>query len=70
MEVKTSKIPGQIELANQTIKKWLGKALNGQAEKRWIDYLNITVYKYNTTVHRATNQSPLCFSMDSLDLMD
>jgi hypothetical protein len=49
---------GQIERANQTIKKWLGKALNGQAEKRWIDYLDISVYKYNTTVHRATNQSP------------
>ncbi|KAG0440405.1 Transposon Tf2-6 polyprotein [Dictyocoela muelleri] len=49
---------GQIERLNQTIKKWLSKALSNTQEKRWIDVLSTVVHKYNLTRHRATNQSP------------
>ena len=49
---------GQVERVNKTIKTWLSKQLHRAEQKRWIDHLSNVVYKYNTTVHRATNQSP------------
>ena len=55
---RNPKAQGVVERVNQTIKRWLAKVLHGSQVKRWIDYLNKVVYKYNTTVHRATGQSP------------
>ena len=49
---------GQVERVNQTIKRSLSKTLCNSTEKRWIDYLDLVVFKYNTLIHRATNQSP------------
>jgi transposase InsO family protein len=59
---------GQIERANQTIKRCLEKALNGVQEKRWIDFLPTVVHKYNITIYRATNKSPFCLVTDSMAL--
>jgi hypothetical protein len=49
---------GQIERLNQTIKRFLSKALSERQEKRWIDVLAAVTHQYNTTLHRATNQVP------------
>jgi hypothetical protein len=55
---RNPRVQGQVERVNQTIKRRLSKALNGVAEKRWVDLLPIIVRQYNTTIHRATNKSP------------
>lgn len=52
------KAQGVVERVNQTVKRWLAKILHGTARKRWIDHLSNVVHKYNTTIHRATGNSP------------
>ncbi|KAI5152326.1 hypothetical protein ENBRE01_2744 [Enteropsectra breve] len=47
---------GQVERFNQTLKRRLGKAVEGSG--RWIDAHDKVVYEYNITLHRATNQTP------------
>ncbi len=49
---------GQVERANQTIKRMLGKPIFDEKSEKWVDKLSSIIYKYNTTVHRATNKSP------------
>jgi transposase InsO family protein len=55
---RNPKAQGIVERVNQTIKRWLAKVLHRSIDKTWIHHLHKVVYKYNTTVHRATNQSP------------
>jgi hypothetical protein len=55
---RNSRVQGQVERVNQTIKRRLSKALNGVAEKRWVDLLPIIVRQFFTTIYRATNKSP------------
>ena len=47
-----------VEIVNQTLKRLLGKVLFSKESIRWIDYHDKIVYKYNISVHRATNKSP------------
>lgn len=49
---------GQIERANQTLKRWLAKSLHESGSNRWINILDKIVHKYNLTIHRATGRSP------------
>ena len=49
---------GQIERANQTIKRFLGKELHERQSHRWIDIIDDINHTYNITIHRATKQSP------------
>ena len=55
---RNPKSQGQIERANQTIKRWLAKTMNSLNEKKWIDILPEVVYQYNTSYHEATGESP------------
>jgi transposase InsO family protein len=49
---------GQVERANQTLKRWLAKTCQENNSMRWIDFHAKIVKTYNTTKHRATNVSP------------
>lgn len=50
---------GQVERANQTLTRKLAKCLSTAETKRWMDVLDDIVLKYNTTWHRAINQTPM-----------
>jgi IS30 family transposase len=55
---RNPKAQGQIERANQTIKRWLSKGLYEINSKQWILIHSNVVKQYNLTVHRATGKSP------------
>lgn len=50
---------GQVERVNQTIGRRLAKCLADTAIKRWVDVLQLVVFKYNTIRHRAINMPPI-----------
>ena len=49
---------GQVERANQTLKRLLSRQNAFSEEKRWVNILNKTVYEYNKSWHSATNKAP------------
>lgn len=55
---RNPKCQGQVERVNQTIKKYLSRAVVLQKNKNWVDILQKVVHEYNTSIHEATNHSP------------
>lgn len=55
---KNPRAQGQVERANQTIKRSLAKTLANTTVKRWIEHHDEDVYMYNITKHRASNKPP------------
>ncbi len=49
---------GQVERANQTLKRFLSKINALDEEKKWVEILPRTVYRYNTSIHSAHNSTP------------